>query len=87
MYYDAHNYFKYIVYIIYVHVFMYFYYNCTCTCVSQWGETALTWAADRGYTDIVTVLLEAGANANIQDHVSAHLVRKKSCACVYMYRE
>ena len=44
-------------------------------------------AAERGYSDIVTVLLEAGANTNIQDNVSAHLVRKKSCACVYMYRE
>ena len=44
-------------------------------------------AAEKGHSDTVTVLLEAGANVNIQDHVSAHLVRKKSCACVYMYRE
>ena len=39
-------------------------------------------AAKRGYSDTVTVLLEPGANANIQDCVSAHFVRKKSCACV-----
>ena len=44
-------------------------------------------STESGHSDTVTVLLEAGANANIQDHVSAHLVRKKSCACVYMYRE
>ena len=56
-------------------------------CVSQCGRTALMIAAENGHSDIVTVLLEAGANVNIQDHVSAHLVRKKSCACVYMYRE
>ena len=43
-------------------------------------------AAEIGHSDTVTVLLEAGANVNIQEHVSAHLVRKKSCTCVYMYR-
>ena len=55
--------------------------TCTCHCVSQWGETALMMAAQWGYSDTVTVLLEAGANANIQNHVSAHLVSKTSCTC------
>ena len=44
-------------------------------------------AAKWGHSDIVTVLLEAGTNANIQEHVSVHLARKKSCVYVYMYRE
>ena len=58
-------------------MYMYYMYNYACTCVCQFsGKTALMEAAERGYSDIVTVLLEAGANANIQEHVSAHLVKK-----------
>ena len=37
------------------------------------------WAAEEGYSDTVSVLLEAGANVNIQEHVS---VRLKSCVHV-----
>ena len=42
--------------------------------VSQWGVTALMLAVEKGYSDIVAVLLEAGVNTNIQDNVSAQFI-------------
>ena len=39
--------------------------------VSQFGLTALMLAVKEGYSDIVSVLLEAEANTNIQENVSA----------------
>jgi len=31
------------------------------------GYTALMWAAEKGYTDIVKVLLDKGTNVNVKD--------------------
>ena len=39
---------------------------------SQDGLTALIFATTMGQTDIVTTLLEAGANPNIQEGVSQY---------------
>ena len=36
----------------------------------QNGNTALHYAADRGYTELLKVLLEQGANINMGDNVS-----------------
>ena len=43
---------------------------------TQRGLTALMVAVVEGHSDIVTLLLEAGANANVQEPVSAQLMRK-----------
>ena len=32
------------------------------------GSNSLTWAAEKGHTDIVKILLENGADVNIQDN-------------------
>ena len=42
--------------------------------VSQFGLTALMWAVKKGYSDTVTVLLEAGANTNTQENVSTQFL-------------
>ena len=47
--------------------------------VPQMGRTAVMRAVEEGYSDIVTVLLEAGANTNIHDSVSAQFKVKCSC--------
>jgi ankyrin repeat protein len=39
--------------------------------VRQDGKTALMWASDQGETDVVELLLEAGANKTIQDKVGS----------------
>ena len=36
----------------------------------QDGWTALTWAAYQGYQEVVNILLNAGANPDIQDQVA-----------------
>ena len=40
-------------------------------CMTQKGKTALTWAAEKGHTEIVRALLAAGADTNLQNQVSA----------------
>ena len=47
-----------------------------CLFIIQAGRTALAWAAHRGHKQIMDMLLEAGANHDIQDKVT-ELV----CAC------
>ena len=42
--------------------------------------TTLTWAAYRGNKEVVNVLLQAGANPDIQDQVCVCV-----CACVCVY--
>lgn len=41
---------------------------------SQYQQTALTLAASRGYSEAVSLLLEAGANINAKDAVSIWLI-------------
>src|SRR5690242_18636988 len=38
-------------------------------CCMQFGETALTWAAQRGRRDVVRLLLEQKANTELRDTV------------------
>ena len=42
------------------------YYTCLS---SQYGDSALMWAARRGKTEVVMKLIEAGANLNLQNKV------------------
>ena len=42
--------------------------------ITQDGETALMKAADDGYTEIVDVLVKAGANKDLQDKVCHKLI-------------
>ena len=42
--------------------------------ITQDGETALMGAAWRGYTEIVDVLVKAGANKDLQDKVCHKLI-------------
>ena len=39
-------------------------------CILQTGETALTWACYEGYSEIVNLLLKAGARTDIQEEVA-----------------
>ena len=38
--------------------------------ISQAGRSALMWAAFKGHTEVVTQLLEAGANTDLQSTVN-----------------
>ena len=40
----------------------------------QDGWSAVMWAATKGYTDIVEVLVSAGANLNIQNKVRSSVI-------------
>ena len=40
--------------------------------IIQNGDTGLMWASEGGYTEIVSVLLEAKADPNITDKVKLH---------------
>lgn len=42
----------------------------------QWGKTALHWAAYVGCLDVVNLLLQAGADVNLQTDVSENLTNK-----------
>ena len=48
--------------------------------ISQEGASALMLAAQEGYTEVVTQLLEAGANTDLQDKV---LVIRSSLPCAH----
>ena len=37
--------------------------------IQKYGMTTLVWAASLGHEQVVDVLLKAGANPDIQDHV------------------
>jgi ankyrin repeat protein len=37
--------------------------------IQKYGATTLAWAASKGHKQVVDVLLKAGANPDIQDHV------------------
>ena len=39
---------------------------------SQWGETALSKAAESGHTDCVRLLLDAGADRDTKNEVRYH---------------
>ena len=43
--------------------------------ITQWGYSALMLAAEEGKTDVISLLLEGGANTDLQDkvHVGAHM--------------
>ena len=48
--------------------------------ISQYGVSALMYAAMEGHTEVVTQLLEAGANTDLQDKV--HVIRS-SLPCAH----
>ena len=62
----------------------------SCAATLQCGRTALYWAAWKGHTAAVEVLMSAGADVNIGDKVSliasvvivAHVFTYISCSCV-----
>ena len=58
--------------------FVVHYYN------DQDGWTALMVAADNGHVDIVTYLVEQGANKDLQNKVSTHLLRMIMIMIEYM---
>ena len=37
--------------------------------ITQWGYSALMWAAREGKTEVVVELVKAGANVDMQDNV------------------
>ena len=37
------------------------------------GKTALAWAAKNGQHEVAKILIDAGADLNIQDNVSTHI--------------
>ena len=41
-------------------------------CILQKGETALIWACCKGESEIVSLLLKAGARADIQQKVASY---------------
>ena len=51
---------------------MYILLMCTCTTssvIAQDGESALIWAANVGYTEVVVELVKARANLDLQNRV------------------
>ena len=54
----------------------------------QGGRTALYRAADNGHMEVVTALLAAGADINLQDEVRncwLRRVRERGVICMQMY--
>ena len=47
--------------------------------ITQWGDSALMWAAMGGKTEVVVELVKAGANVDVQDDVCQYTLR------IYMY--
>ena len=68
-------------------MYMYMYkgmYNVMYTCsTTQDQKTALHYASDKGHRETVQLLLEKGADPNVQDNVSVLL---KSSLYQYRYR-
>ena len=64
------NFDLFIIFLIYISSVLYLFTSTTCM-VRQVGKTALMWASDHGETDVVELLLEAGANKTIQDKVGS----------------
>ena len=55
-------------------MYMYKMYNVMYTCsTTQFQKTALHHASDKGHHDTVQLLLEKGADPNVQDNVSVLL--------------
>ena len=54
------------VMIVHVHtIYMY----TTSSVITQYGRSALIWAASEGHTEAVVELVKAGANLDLQDNV------------------
>ena len=51
---------------------MYIYNNVMWFCIIllQWQSTPLHWAAEKGHTDSVALLVASGADINMKDQVS-----------------
>ena len=64
------NFDLFIIFLIFISSVLRFLSSTTCM-VRQDGKTALMWASDHGDTDVVELLLEAGANKTIQDKVGS----------------
>ena len=59
-------------------------YNVMYTCsTTQWSQnTALHYASERGHRETVQLLLEKGADPNVQDSVSVLLMSRRDPVCL-----
>ena len=54
--------------------------------VYQYGYTALIWASDYGYKEVVKLLLDHGADINMQDEVSVtDMIYMRDVYVMYVY--
>ena len=53
--------------------------------ITQWGDSALMWAAREGKTEVVVELVKARANVDIQNEVCSNQYVHVNCKCTCVY--
>ena len=61
-------------------------YNVMYTCsTTQWRRTALHYASEGGHHETVQLLLEKGADPNVQDMVREKLLKSSPVMCTFIH--